>query len=249
MATKEPTLFSTAYVGEVAILRIETTMLFDERTVRRLFDEVSQAIGPHSQIVFDLAQVRHLSSAALSKLILMNKKSRDRGHQIVLCNLTPKVSDAFRTSNLDRLFKIASSPEEAVAALSWSLEMGCPIAGCEGSSLSHEPFIADRGGELCCRSCGCRFWVAPFQLTPNGEAQVLVSRFAIPTYEQEQIRVELGVIVNLHIVGRLDLFASEALVDAWQLLARVVSCLARSPRGDRAERTGPSFVRGASLHE
>ncbi len=216
MATRKPTLFSTESVGNVAVFRIETTTLFDERDVKRLFDELAEAIGPRSQIIVDLAQVLHMSSTALSKLVLMHRQSRIRGGQVVLCNLAPKVSEAFRTSKLDKLFEIASSLEEALAALHWSLEVRCPIAGCEGTSLSHEPSIAEQGGVQCCRSCGCRFWLAPFQLSPRGEARVAVSRFAIPTYEQEQIRAALGVIVVFDIVGRLDLFASEALVDAWR---------------------------------
>jgi hypothetical protein len=128
--------------------------------------------------------------------------------------MTPKVSEAFRTSKLDRFFEIASSLEDALAALRWSVEIGCPIAGCEGTSLSHEQLTAKRETEVRCRSCSCRFRVAPFQLGPNGEARVQVSWFTIPTYEQEQIRAQLGTIVYLDLVGRLDLFVAEALVDA-----------------------------------
>ena len=126
----------------------------------------------------------------------------------------------FRTSNLDRLFQFASSLEDALAALKWSLVIGCPNARCEGDGRSHEPSIASHGGELCCGSCRCRFWVAPFHLSPDGEASIAISRFEIPTYEHEHIRAELDVIANLQIVGRLDLFASEALVDAWWSLPR-----------------------------
>jgi hypothetical protein len=45
-----------------------------------------------------------------------------------------------------------------------------------------------------------------------------VSRFEILTYEHEYIRAEPGEIVRLDIVGRLDVFAAEALVDALQSL-------------------------------
>ncbi len=129
------------------------------------------------------------------------------------------VRDSLRTSKLDRLFQFASTVDEAFAALSWTVAIGCPISGCEGDALSHEPSIADRGGMLCCRSCGCRFQVAPFQLSLNRAVQVAVSRFEIPTYEQELIRAEVGAIVHLDIVSRLDLFAAEALIDASRSLS------------------------------
>jgi len=218
MAKKEPRLISTEYYGEIVLLRIENDRLIESDSVTRFYDEMIEAIGQRSHIVLDMVHVQYLSSAGLGKFILFHRLSKNRGGQVVLCNLTPNVREAFRTSRLDRVFKIASSLGEAVAALSWSLEIGCPVAGCEGNSLSHEPSIADRGGELCCRSCDCRFGVAPFQLSPDGEARVAVSRFEVPTYEQERIRAELGAIIHLDIVGRLDLFAAEALVDAWRSL-------------------------------
>jgi anti-anti-sigma regulatory factor len=138
--------------------------------------------------------------------------------RLILCRLNPLIRQLYQYQRLDRVFQIVSSVEEALAALNWSLAIDCPVAVCEGDALSHDPSIADRGGELCCRSCGCRFQVVPFQLSRGGEARVAVRRFEIPTYEQEQIRAELDVIVPLHVVGRLDLFAAEALVDAWRSL-------------------------------
>ncbi|HEV3310715.1 MAG TPA: STAS domain-containing protein [Chloroflexota bacterium] len=222
---RESSIISVEYFGETAvIIRIETEGLMTDDAMRRFHDAVTEAIGPRSRIVFDMAHVRFLSSAAMAKFINLLRQSRTRKGQLVFCRLTPGVREAFQVNRLDRVFKIASSLEEAMAALSWSLELGCPIGRCEGTSLSHDPSIANRGGELCCRSCGCQFLVAPFQLAANGEAQVEVSRFAIPTYADELIRAELGVIVNLHIVGRLDLFASEAFVDAMRSLPQ--SCRA-----------------------
>jgi anti-sigma B factor antagonist len=218
MATNEHILFSTEFFGEIVTVRIAIERLIDDRTVIRLFDEVIEAVGQRSHIVFDLAQVYHVSSVTFSRLIQIHRRSKNRGGEVVLCQLKPGVHEAFRTSNLDRLFKIAATLEEALAALRWSLAIDCPIAGCEGDALTHDPSISDRGEELRCRSCGCRFRVAPFQLSSGGEGRVEVMRFEIPTYEQEQIRAELGVIAHLQIVGRLDLFTSEALVDAWRSL-------------------------------
>jgi anti-anti-sigma factor len=218
MATNKSPLISAEHRGEIAILRIGTQLLVDGDIVTRFYDEVIEAIGECSHVVFDMAQLRHLSSNLLSKFILILRKSQKRGGRVVFCHASPAVREHFRTSNLDRLFQFASTLEEALASLSWTLGIRCPIADCAGDGLCHEASITDRGGELCCRSCGCKFRVAPFRLSPGGEARVAVSRFEIPTYEQEWIRAELGAIVHLDILGRLDLFAAEALVDAWRSL-------------------------------
>jgi anti-anti-sigma factor len=214
----EPRFISAEYCGDIAILRIETEFLFDEETVRHIFDEVTAAIGQRPRIILEMGKIKLVSSTAFSRLITIQRKSRERGGRVILCSIIPNVLEEFRTHALDKVFQIVSTLDEAKAALSWSLTIRCPIAGCEGDGLSNDPSIADRGGEFCCRSCGCSFRVAPFQLDRAGEARVAVSRFEIPTYEHEQIRAELGGIVHLDIIGRLDLFAAEALVDAWRSL-------------------------------
>jgi anti-anti-sigma factor len=218
MAAHERPIVSSQHVGEIVILRLETDGLLRISDTDRFSDEATQAIGARSHIVFDMAQVRWPSSVLWGKLIMFASRSKRRGGEIVLCHLHDAVRQSVETSNLDRLFHIASSLEEAIAALSWCLAIECPVAGCAGEAFFCDPSIADRGADLCCRSCGCQFRVAPFQLPTSGEAPVTVSQFAIPTYEQEQIRAELGAFVFLHIVGRLDLFASEALFDAWRSL-------------------------------
>jgi anti-anti-sigma factor len=223
MATNKPPLMSVKYVGEIAILRIQTEKLFDSDRVVPFFEEVSAAIGQRSRIILDIGQVMLMSSVALKELILIRTRYGKSGCRIILCCANPPVRDLFRVSQLDLLFEFAATVEEALAALRWSLAVECPIAGCEGDARTCDPSIADRGGDLCCRSCGSRFRVACFQLSPDGEARVAVSRFEIPTYEQEWIRAELGPFVKFDIVGRMDLFATEVLVDALRSLP--TSCL------------------------
>jgi anti-anti-sigma factor len=213
-----PARIRAEYRGEIAIIRIETDHLHNDGVVKRCFEEVTAALGPRRRLILDTKGVVFWSSTAFSKLILLERKCRDGGGRIILCNLNPVARQAFRISNLDRLLQIVSTPDEALMALGWTLAITCPITGCAGDGLTHDASIAARGGELCCRSCGCRFRVAPFQLSPSGDARVEVSRFETATYEQERILAVLGSIVHLGLVGRLDLFAAEALVDAWRSL-------------------------------
>ena len=219
MAAKKPDLVSMEYFGDIAILRIEMDILLVDRDTERLYSTTSSTrLARTVRVIIDLTKVHLLSSVGLSRLTRIRRQLSVRGGQLILCNMAPKVSESFRTSNLDRFFSIEASLEKALAALRWSLEVECPIAGCDGTSLSHEPSITVQGGVLRCRSCGCQFWVAAFQFSANGEARAEVLWFVNPTYEQEQIRVNFGVIVVLEVVGRLDLFTSEAMVDAWRSL-------------------------------
>ena len=238
----ESSIISVEYFGEMAVtIRFETQQFTDHDSIHRIYDEVRQAIGPRDRVVFDMVHIQFLSSSATGMFIRLFRQSTTKGGQTVFCRLTPGVREAFQTSAVDRLFNIVSSLEEALAALRWSLEVRCPIASCDGNSLSHDPLIAGRGGELCCRSCGCRFRVAPFALAQSGDARVEVTRFAIPTYDQEQIRAEPGVIANLQIVGRLDLFVSEALIDAMRSLPQ--SCRALLDLRSATELSEPGLRR------
>ncbi len=218
MATNEPPLISVDSFGEIIILRIQADAINDHHNSGRFRDELKAVLAQRSSVVVDLGQVDYLSSTGSGELVRIHFHTTRIGGRIIFCRLTPVVRDLLRVNKLDRMFQIVSSLGEAMAALDWSLAIDCPIAGCEGDGLCHEPSIADRGGELCCRSCGCRFRVEPFRLSPSGEARVTVSWFEIPTYEHEQVHGELGAIVKVRITGRLDLFAAESLVDAWRSL-------------------------------
>jgi anti-sigma B factor antagonist len=93
----------------VTVIRFNDTQLFDERTVREAAEQISLSLpsdGTPIRLVLDFSDVSLLSSSALSKLILIQRRVDMSRGKLRLCELSPVLQQVFRTSNLDRLFAI-----------------------------------------------------------------------------------------------------------------------------------------------
>ncbi len=93
----------------VKVVRFHDRELFHERTVREAADQIAEALpndGSPIRLVLDFADVNLVSSTLLSKLILLQRRVDGTRGKLRLCELSPVIQQVFRTSNLDRLFKI-----------------------------------------------------------------------------------------------------------------------------------------------
>jgi anti-sigma B factor antagonist len=101
----------------VKVVRFQDNQLFDERTVREASDQIAAALpndGSPIRLVVDFSDVSLISSTFLSKLILLQRRIDATRGKLRLCEMTPIVQQVFRTSNLDRLFKIDRDQRTAI---------------------------------------------------------------------------------------------------------------------------------------
>jgi len=78
---------------------------FNAAGATQLVEEVlSKDVVP--DLVLDCSRLRFLSSAALGKLITLDKKVRVRGGRLKLSNVRPEIYELFAITRLDRLFEI-----------------------------------------------------------------------------------------------------------------------------------------------
>jgi anti-sigma B factor antagonist len=93
----------------VSVVKFHDNQLFDERTVREASDQIAASLpndGSPIRLVVDFSDVGLISSTFLSKLILLQRRIDQSHGKLRLCEMTPIIQQVFRTSNLDRLFKI-----------------------------------------------------------------------------------------------------------------------------------------------
>jgi anti-sigma B factor antagonist len=69
--------------------------------------------GPR-RLLLDLSNVRFLSSNALGILVSLKKKVDAAGGRLRLCGLEPDLLELLRITNLDRIFEMYESREEAL---------------------------------------------------------------------------------------------------------------------------------------
>ena len=107
-------------VDGVTIVRFNDRQLFDERTVREAADQIASNLpgeGTPIKLIIDFSDVTLVSSSILSKLISIQRMvEATRGH-MRLCELAPILQQVFRTSNLDRFFKIDRDQQTSIEAL------------------------------------------------------------------------------------------------------------------------------------
>ena len=114
-----PTRIRVHDTDGIKVVRFEDHQLFDERTVRELSDQIAAALpndGSPIRLVVDFSDVSLISSTFLSKLILLQRRIDGTRGKLRLCEMSPMIEQVFRTSNLDRLFKIDRDQPTAISS-------------------------------------------------------------------------------------------------------------------------------------
>lgn len=102
-------------VDGVKVVRFIQERILDEADIQQLGEEL-YSFGEESALLLNFSEVRFLSSAALGKLIKLDKKIKQGGGKLVLSNIRPEIEEIFSITRLDRLFVIKESQDEGLAA-------------------------------------------------------------------------------------------------------------------------------------
>jgi anti-sigma B factor antagonist len=105
-------------VGDVTVVNFVDRKILDEANIQELgqelFDLVEQ--DQRKKVLLNFATVEFLSSAALGKLITLNKKAKSRSCRLKLSNIRPEIYEVFAITRLNKLFDIKDDEADAVAA-------------------------------------------------------------------------------------------------------------------------------------
>lgn len=100
------------------------------------------------------------------------------------------------------------------APASNQLLISCPVHGCRGWARTDSNRAWKE--EQRCPECRASFTVSACEVPATGEVRSAVPLLRLPTYDHEHVEVVFDGAFVIALVGRLDLFASEALVKAWK---------------------------------
>jgi anti-sigma B factor antagonist len=102
----------------VTIVQLTAKQITDEFYIAELGDELNALLdqGDPPDLLVDFGQVEFLSSAALGLLTVLLKHVRQREGRLRLCSIRGPILEAFRITNLDRVFEIYADADEALAA-------------------------------------------------------------------------------------------------------------------------------------
>ncbi|HEV3144488.1 MAG TPA: STAS domain-containing protein [Gemmataceae bacterium] len=107
--TEASTLFEMGEEGDVTIVRFIGPNIVGERNVQVIGDQLFDLVDNQGKkkILLSFRNVKALSSAALGKLITLNKKTQQSGGKLVMCGISKEISEVFAITKLDQLFNIS----------------------------------------------------------------------------------------------------------------------------------------------
>ena len=105
-------------VGDATVVRFVDHKILDEATIQELGAELISLVEKenYKKIILNFENVEFLSSAALGKLITMEKKSKSAGAALRLSNIRPEIYEVFAITKLNKLFDIKENETDALAS-------------------------------------------------------------------------------------------------------------------------------------
>ncbi len=105
-------------VGEVTVIRFRDQKIIEDINIQELGRELFSLVEVENRrkLLLNFSSVDFLSSAALGKLITLDKKMKAHGGVLKLTNIRPEIYEVFAITKLNRLFDIKDDEADALAA-------------------------------------------------------------------------------------------------------------------------------------
>jgi len=106
-------------VGDVTVVNFIDKKILDEQNIQVIGEQLFELVENQGKkkILLNFSNVEFLSSAALGKLITLNKKVQQVGGKLGMCKITKEILEVFQITRLDKLFKIYPDEQAALQAL------------------------------------------------------------------------------------------------------------------------------------
>jgi anti-sigma B factor antagonist len=105
-------------IGEVTVVNFTDKKILDEQTIQTIGEQLFSLVDESGRrkILLNFGNVEFLSSAALAKLITLNRKVQQNSGRLALCNIHPQIKEVFEITKLNRVFNIYAGEQEALQA-------------------------------------------------------------------------------------------------------------------------------------
>ena len=102
--------------GSVTLVRFVDRKIIDAANIQEMGEELFALLEQDNrkQLLLSFANVEFLSSAALNKLIVLDRKIKAAGGKLALSNLRPEIQEVFAITRLNQLFEIKPNEAEAL---------------------------------------------------------------------------------------------------------------------------------------
>jgi anti-sigma B factor antagonist len=105
-------------VGEVTVVTFVDKKILDEAGIQDLGLELFSLVEQDNRksILLNFTNVEFLSSAALGKLITLDRKVKSHKGRLKMSNIRPEILEVFQITKLNKVFDIRVDEAEAISA-------------------------------------------------------------------------------------------------------------------------------------
>ncbi|HEV3078493.1 MAG TPA: STAS domain-containing protein [Gemmataceae bacterium] len=103
-------------IGDVTVVSFTDRKILDEQNIQVIGEQLFGLVDEsgRKRLLLNFGNVEYMSSAALGKLITLNKKVNAAGGKLILCNIDPQIREVFEITKLDKLFVICGDEQEGL---------------------------------------------------------------------------------------------------------------------------------------
>ncbi|MGH7174668.1 MAG: STAS domain-containing protein [Gemmataceae bacterium] len=106
------------HIGDVTVVNFVDRKILDEQNIQVIGDQLFGLVETEGlrKLLLNFSNVEYLSSAALGKLITLNKKLQAVSGRLILCNIDAQILEVFEITRLDKFFNIQKEEQSALQA-------------------------------------------------------------------------------------------------------------------------------------
>ena len=103
--------------GEILVLGFTDTKILDSQRIELVGKELQEAVPQaiHKKILLNFRGVSFMSSAMITKLVMLNKTCKAKGITLKFCEVSANVMEVFKITKLNKLFDIQGDEEKTIA--------------------------------------------------------------------------------------------------------------------------------------
>ncbi len=104
--------------GEILVLGFTDSKILDSQRIEQIGKELQEAVPQaiHKKLLLNFRGVSFMSSAMITKLVILNKVCKATGVALKFCDVSPNVMEVFKITKLNKLFDIQDGEEKAIAS-------------------------------------------------------------------------------------------------------------------------------------
>ena len=109
---------TTQTKGEILVVGFTDSKILDSQRIDQVGKELQEsiALAAHKKLLINFSGVSFMSSAMITKLVMLNKTCKAQGIALKFSDVSPNVLEVFKITKLNKLFDIQEGEDKAIAS-------------------------------------------------------------------------------------------------------------------------------------